>query len=153
MKPHERTESATSSCVGPTSDQHSIPSSDEPEIALPDLDAEVIGKWQSYLPPDKFEELVASQLEGAKSLVQSLWEAGQSANLADIKRAAHDAKGVCGNLGMAKVCHLADGLGRACLSGQEQEALDLLQAIKQAMPTATAAFEDRFVNRCKGDST
>ncbi len=110
--------------------------------ALPDLDGDIIGNWKSFLPPDKFEELVASQLEGAKSLVQCLLEAGQSGKLEEIKRAAHDVKGVCGNLGMTKICDLAGRLEKACQSGQEQEALGLLQAINTAMPAAVAAYED-----------
>ena len=143
MDPHESTGPAAPSSEAPPS---------KPEVALPDLDEEVIGKWKAFLTPDKFDELVASQLEGAKGQVQRLAEAAKVGKLAEIGRVAHDVKGVCGNLGMTKVYRFADSLTQACRSEREQEARDLLQAIKQAMSAATAAFENRFINPCKGGS-
>ena len=146
MKPNEGTGSAALSSTASASPG-------EPEITLPDLDEEVIGKWRSFLSSDKFDDLIASQLKGAKDQAQRLLETAQAGKLDEIGRVAHDVKGVCGNLGMTKVYHLADGLTQACQSEQEQDALNLLEAIRQAMPAATAAFEDRFVDHQGASST
>ena len=55
MNQFESTELATPSHTQTAGEHNEAP---ERENALPDLDEEVVGKWKSFLPADKFEELV-----------------------------------------------------------------------------------------------
>ena len=111
------------------------------ETELPILDKEVIAKWQSFLSSEKFDQLVETQLSGAKDYTERLEQAARRGAIDDMRSLAHDLKGAGGNIGMARVEKLAAEIEQACIEGHDAEALDKLPCISEAFAAASAALQ------------
>jgi signal transduction histidine kinase/AmiR/NasT family two-component response regulator/HPt (histidine-containing phosphotransfer) domain-containing protein len=122
----------------------------ETEADLPVLDDKAIGDWVSFLSPDKFIELVRSQIGGAEPCMRQLQEAGRNGTYGEVEHLAHDLKSTCASMGMAKVAHLANRIEIACKDGREQEAIELLPHVEEALTSAVTALEQRYIKVAKG---
>jgi len=120
-----------------------VPASTDPD-SLPVLETKVIEDWKSFLSPEKFNELIGSHVGFARSCVPLLQERGQTGSLAELAELAHDLKGTCSSLGMARVQQLAADLETACKEKRAQEALDLVGTVETAIVDGVAAIEKKY---------
>jgi TMAO reductase system sensor TorS len=111
---------------------------------LPVVETAVIEEWKSFLTPDKFRELISSHLSFARDSIPLLQERGNSGSLADLAELAHDLKGTCASLGMARVERLAADLEAACKRKRRDEALTLVATVESAVADGVAAIETKY---------
>jgi signal transduction histidine kinase/CheY-like chemotaxis protein/HPt (histidine-containing phosphotransfer) domain-containing protein len=111
---------------------------------LPIVETAVIEDWKSFLTPNKFKELITSHLRFARDSIPLLQERGQSGSLADLAELAHDLKGTCASLGMARVERLAADLEAACKQKRSEDALSLVSTVESAVADGVAAIETKY---------
>jgi TMAO reductase system sensor TorS len=111
---------------------------------LPVVETAVIEEWKSFLTPDKFKELISSHLRFARDSIPLLQERGQSGSLSDLAELAHDLKGTCASLGMARVERLAAELEAACKQKRSADALSLVSTVESAVADGVAAIETKY---------
>jgi CheY-like chemotaxis protein len=84
-------------------DSEAAPGAEDEAAGLPVLDEDVIEDWKTFLPPEKFDELVEMQVGGARQAILKLEEAARNGAFDDLGNLAHDLKGAGANLGMVRV--------------------------------------------------
>ena len=108
------------------------------------LDFEVIGQWQSFLPEDKFMDLVSSQVVSAEQGIVDINAAARTLDMVALKDIAHSLKGTCGNLGLMRVHFIASKIEASAGVGDETESLALISVLEEAITEAIAELNSRY---------
>ena len=108
------------------------------------LDPAMIEDWKSFLPADKFAELVSGHVSESRTSIEELRAAAEARAFDEMRKLAHDLKSSCGTLGMRRVEGVAATLEAACIDGRESVALELIPALDAALLAAVAALESRY---------
>ncbi|MGY9005689.1 MAG: response regulator [Alphaproteobacteria bacterium] len=108
------------------------------------LDFEVIGQWQSFLPEDKFMDLVTSQVVSAEQGIIDTKAAAKTLDMGALKDIAHSLKGTCGNLGLMRAHFIARKIETSAGVGDETESLALISVFEEAITEAIVELNGRY---------
>ena len=125
--------------AGPVDDDRNHASEKQPMVdELPVLDRDVLdtlseGVGEAYLP-----DLIQQSVDEMRTSLGRVVELGNGADLATMRREAHDLKSGSGGLGAVRLQRHAQALELACREDREEDARRLLTEIE---PIAREAFD------------
>jgi PAS domain S-box-containing protein len=114
------------------------------------VDEQRLADIAGIMSAEKFDALIESWLQSTADRLDRIRLAAKGADLAQLRREAHDLVSTAGNIGASHLAAIARRLESACVCGDEGGVAPLVDEIGAAAPSACAAVRKRLAIKGQG---